>query len=506
MERLLIPFLLTGAVLFVQACGEPDGDSGTAPAVFTGAPGEVVLITIDPGHFHAGLVQKVMYGQISPTAYVFAPDGSDVETHLDRIEGFNSRVDDPTAWREVVYTGPDYLERMLEARSGNVLVTSGNNRRKTGYIKAAVEAGIHVLADKPMCIDPEGFELLKETFRTAGRTGVLLYDIMTERNEITSILQRELAHDAGVFGTFMPGSPEEPSVVKESVHHLFKYVAGDPIKRPGWFFDVDQQGEGLVDITTHLVDLVMWGCFPGETIDYETDIDVMAANRWPTMVSREQFKTVTRLPEFPKYLASRTSNAGTLPCFCNGDITYRVRDLHARVSVIWNYRAPEGGGDTHYSVMRGTKSDIVIRQGADAFGSQCVVLGMDVEWVGESEGIPCGYEIVTHGGRQRTGLDALEWAQRAEAMGAGEICLNSIDADGTQAGYENRLTRLIATGVGIPVIASGGAGQPEDLVSVLTEGCADAALVASMVHFGGFRIRDLKQRLDDRGVKVRLGW
>jgi len=254
---------------------------------------------------------------------------------------------------------------MLEARPGNVLVTSGNNRRKTGYIKAAVEAGIHVLADKPMCIDPEGFELLKETFRTAGRTGVLLYDIMTERNEITSILQRELAHDAGVFGTFMPGSPEEPSVVKESVHHLFKYVAGDPIKRPGWFFDVDQQGEGLVDITTHLVDLVMWGCFPGETIDYETDIDVMAANRWPTMVSREQFKTVTRLPEFPEYLASRLDDAGALPCFCNGDITYRVRDLHARVSVIWNYRAPEGGGDTHYSVMRGTKSDIVIRQGAE---------------------------------------------------------------------------------------------------------------------------------------------
>jgi predicted dehydrogenase len=365
MERFLIPLLLSCAVLFVQACGDTDSDSDTAPAVFTGAPGEVVLMTIDPGHFHAGLVQKVMYGQIAPTAYVFAPDGADVETHLDRIEGFNSRADDPTSWREVVHIGPDYLERMCAERPGNVLVTSGNNRRKTGYIKAAVDTGIHVLADKPMCMDPASFELLKETFGIAGRKGVLLYDIMTERHEITSILQREFAHDAGVFGTFRPGSPDEPSVVKESVHHLFKHVAGAPIKRPGWFFDVDQQGEGLVDITTHLVDLVMWGCFPNEVIDYQADIDVMAANRWPTMVSREEFEVVTRLPEFPESLASQLDDDGVLPCYCNGDITYRIRDLHARVSVIWNYRAPEGGGDTHYSVMRGTKSDIIIRQGAE---------------------------------------------------------------------------------------------------------------------------------------------
>ncbi|OPZ27635.1 MAG: Imidazole glycerol phosphate synthase subunit HisF [Lentisphaerae bacterium ADurb.BinA184] len=148
----------------------------------------------------------------------------------------------------------------------------------------------------------------------------------------------------------------------------------------------------------------------------------------------------------------------------------------------------------------------IIAEGARAFGRQCVVLGMDVLRVGVSAGTPSGYEVVTHGGRRRTGRDALAWAREAEALGAGEICLNSIDADGTRGGYEIALTRLISTAVGIPVIASGGAGTPEHLVEVLTEGCADAALVASMVHFGGCRIRDLKAFLAGRGVKVRAQW
>ncbi|HOO41945.1 MAG TPA: imidazole glycerol phosphate synthase subunit HisF, partial [Syntrophales bacterium] len=127
------------------------------------------------------------------------------------------------------------------------------------------------------------------------------------------------------------------------------------------------------------------------------------------------------------------------------------------------------------------KNPDIIRQGARAFGSQCVVLGMDVKKVGQSREIPSGYEIVIHGGRVYTGLDALRWAKEAQRLGAGEICLNSIDADGTQDGYEIDLTSLVSTEVSIPVIASGGAGKPEHLYDVLTRGCADAALIASMV-------------------------
>jgi cyclase len=148
----------------------------------------------------------------------------------------------------------------------------------------------------------------------------------------------------------------------------------------------------------------------------------------------------------------------------------------------------------------------IISAGAKSFGRQCVVLGMDAQFAGVSPQFPSGYEVVTHGGRQRTGMDALEWARQAEDLGAGEICLNSIDADGTRQGYEINLTKLISTGVRIPVIASGGAGCPEHLVEVLKTGCADAALVASMVHFGGYRIADLKQTLADHGIPVRLNW
>jgi len=148
----------------------------------------------------------------------------------------------------------------------------------------------------------------------------------------------------------------------------------------------------------------------------------------------------------------------------------------------------------------------VITRGAAAFGSQAIVLGMDVKKVAPSATIPSGYEMVIDGGRTYTGIDALAWARRGEELGAGEICLNSIDADGTQAGYELVLTRLIASSVGIPVIASGGAGNREHIGEVLTAGMADAALIASVTHFGTLTVSEIKSYLHDRGIKVRMSW
>jgi cyclase len=148
----------------------------------------------------------------------------------------------------------------------------------------------------------------------------------------------------------------------------------------------------------------------------------------------------------------------------------------------------------------------IIAEGAKAFGSQCIVLGMDVKKVGKNTKTPSGYEMVIHGGRTATGRDALAWAREAERLGAGEICLNSIDADGTQNGYEIDLTSLISSHVGIPVIASGGAGKPEHLLDVLTRGQADAALIASMVHFRTYTIAEIKTFLHDRAVKTRMHW
>ena len=148
----------------------------------------------------------------------------------------------------------------------------------------------------------------------------------------------------------------------------------------------------------------------------------------------------------------------------------------------------------------------IITQGASAFGSQCIVLGMDVKNVGVSQKIPSGYEIVIHGGRKYTGIDALWWAREAERLGAGEICLNSIDADGTQEGYELNLTALISDNVRIPVIASGGAGKPSHLAEVLTKGRADAALIASMVHYRTYTIAEIKKYLSEQRIKTRMLW
>jgi predicted dehydrogenase len=332
---------------------------------FTGAEGEVQLMTLDPGHFHAALVQKVMYPQVNPVVHVYAPDGPDVQDHLGRIEDFNRRKENPTRWKTIAHTGEDFLSKMLLEHPGNIVVISGNNRRKSDYIKACVDGGLHVLSDKPMCIDRAGFERIQSAFQSAKSNNVLLYDIMTERYEITTILQKELSRIQGLFGTLQQGTQDNPSVIKESVHHFFKYVSGNPIKRPAWYFDTEQQGEGLVDVTTHLVDLIQWQCFPEESIDYRRDIEILKARHWPTPISREQFGKVTRNTDFPDYLQPKLNGEGVLPVFCNGEMVYRIRGVYAKVSVRWNFEAENGGGDTHFSIMRGTRSHLIVRQGKE---------------------------------------------------------------------------------------------------------------------------------------------
>jgi len=148
----------------------------------------------------------------------------------------------------------------------------------------------------------------------------------------------------------------------------------------------------------------------------------------------------------------------------------------------------------------------LIAECAEAIGDQNVVLSMDVRRVTATAELPSGYEIVIDGGRRPMGIDALAWAERGVQLGAGELVVNSIDADGTREGYELVLTRLISDAVRVPVIASGGAGRPEHLKEVLTEGHADAALVASMVHYGDYTCSGLKRYLAGQGVKMRMRW
>jgi len=327
-----------------------------------GVTGPVRLMTLDPGHFHASLVQKFMYEGVDPLVHVYAPEGDDVLEHMKRIEGFNRRADQPTSWRTEIYTGADYLQRMLQDRAGNVVVISGNNAHKAEYILSSMQAGLNVLADKPMAITPSDLQKLQQAFAVAEKKGTLLYDIMTERFEITSILQRELSQRPELFGTLQKGTPDNPAISKESVHHFSKIVAGSPLKRPQWFFDVRQQGEGLVDVTTHLVDLVQWQAFPEQALD-PSDAKVLSAKHSRTPITLEQFKKTTGATAFPDFLKADVSK-GVLNVYANGEFTYRLRDVHALISVKWDFEAPAGGGDTHFSVMRGTKATLTIQQGA----------------------------------------------------------------------------------------------------------------------------------------------
>jgi predicted dehydrogenase len=316
------------------------------------------LITLDPGHFHAALIQKSMYTGVSKLVAVYAPLGPDLIEHLNRIARFNLRSQDPTCWELNVQTAPDCLERMLADAPGNIVVLSGRNRTKIGRIRASLDAGLHVLADKPWIIRPEDLPELDRALAIAAGKGLIAYDIMTERFEITSILQRELVNDAEVFGSILPGSPEEPSVYMESVHHILKLVAGVPNLRPVWFFDIAEQGEALADVGTHLVDLVQWTLFPEIAIDYRSEIRMLAASRWPTSMTAEQFRQVTGVP------------GEGLDYYCNTSVTYALRGVHTKLDVLWRWEAAsgsvnEGAGDTHFAVYRGSKSRVEVRQGKE---------------------------------------------------------------------------------------------------------------------------------------------
>ena len=340
---------------------------GIAAALITPVPAQsppVKLLTLDPGHFHAALVQAADYPQVDPTVHVYAPAGPDLDQHLKRIDGYNTRTENPTHWREEVHVGPEFFERMLSEKKGNLVIISGNNSRKADYILRSVQAGFNVLTDKPIAIVPADLAKIKLAFAEAEKRGVLLYDIMTERYETTTILQRELSRTPAVFGTLEKGTAAQPAITKESVHHYFKYVSGKPLQRPPWFFDVTQQGEGIVDVTTHLVDLVQWEAFPEQTLQ-PADVKMLAARRWTTKVTAAEFEKATSLKGFPASLKSNVNAAGELEVYGNGEFTYTLRGVHAKVSVIWNFQAPEGAADTHYSIMRGTGADLIIRQGKE---------------------------------------------------------------------------------------------------------------------------------------------
>jgi len=322
------------------------------------------LVVLDPAHFHAALALKYSNPEIDKNIEVYAPEGNELNSYLATVKSYNHRPDNPTDWNLNVYTGNDFLEKMLKNYKGNTVVLAGNNQTKIEYISKSIEAGLNVLSDKPMVINYNGFKKLEKAYEDASKNRLVLYDMMTERYQITNKIQRILINSKELFGELTKGTPENPAIESESTHHFLKTISGNPLIRPAWYYDVEQQGEGIVDVTTHLIDIINYNCFHEKVINYQKNVIVNDANRYPTKLSLGDYKFSTGEKEYPDYIQKDVIN-DTLHVYSNGDIQYTVNGVHIKINVLWNLKAPKGSGDTHKIIVRGTKATIFILQGVD---------------------------------------------------------------------------------------------------------------------------------------------
>jgi hypothetical protein len=335
-----------------------------APAVLLslGSPA-LRLIEVDPAHSHAAALHATMLAGFSEEAHVYAPLGADLTAHLDRVARFNNRARNPTHWALKVYAGADYLQKLREEPPGNVVVLSGRNQKKIDYIVEALRDGQNVLADKPWIIEAENFSRVEAALNFAAEKGLVAYDCMTQRFDAAYQLQRALVSDREIFGEPVPGTPDQPSVRMENLHALLKMGSAGPSLRPAWYFDIRQQGEGIADVGTHLVDLAEWTLFADQAIDYRRDMRVLRAERTPLMLTHEQFQRVTGETAWPGFLREALKE-NRLQYFTNNDAVFSIRGVHVYLAVKWEYEAAAGVKDSYFASYQGSQSRIDVREGA----------------------------------------------------------------------------------------------------------------------------------------------
>jgi predicted dehydrogenase len=316
------------------------------------------LVIFNPGHFHAALVLRERHPSLADDIYVYSEPGPDLDRFIEIVESFNSRQADPTRWEINVYRGKDSLAKLIAEKKGDIAVLAGRNNTKMENIDILNRAGLAILADKPWVTTRETLPFLRATMAP---DRPLAADIMTERYEIATLLQKEFLAEEKVFGRVRIEPDGSPAVFKECVHHLYKIVNGKPLVRPVWYFDIDIQGEGIVDTTIHLVDMVQWMLFPGIPLDYEKDIELIEARRWATRVPLDKFAKITGTDQFPRAIGEYVKD-DVLDYFCNGELIYRIKGVPVHLREIWYLDEPPGGKDTHRSLVKGTRSDLMIRQ------------------------------------------------------------------------------------------------------------------------------------------------
>ena len=323
-------------------------------------PEPIKLVTLDPGHFHAAVIQKKSYPGVSDEAYVYAPEGEDLRMHLQRIAGYNQRSESPTSWHEEIYTGADFLQKMVQQKKGNLLILAVNNKHRSRYISEGIKAGYHVFSDKPMAITSEEYQSLLRAIDMAQKKKLIILDMMSERYQVTNALQKDLVDHKALFGEIEPGSPENPAIIISNTHHFCKIVSGEANTRPEWYFDPNQQGVGIADVNTHLVDLVQW-IVAGEKSIEPDNVEVVSARRWDSTLTLEQYRQVTQKENFASFLQPYVRD-GILCIPSNGEIDFKVNGIYARVSIQWNFMAPEGAGDMQTATVNCKKGDVTIEQ------------------------------------------------------------------------------------------------------------------------------------------------
>ena len=319
------------------------------------------IIVLDPGHSHAAAVVAHPIPGISNELRVYAPPGEDVKAFLKTVSRFNHRSRNPTHWDVKPYIGVDFLPRMLLEPPGNIVVISGRNDRKIDRILSSLRAGQNVLADKPWIIDSKDFPLLETALNTADEKHRIAYDGMTERFSIAYRIQRELMRDPDVFGHPVPGTPSNPAVRLENLHSLVKFSNGKVNLRPAWFFDVRQQGEGIADVGTHLVDLETWTLFPDDAIDYRRDVKVLKAGHTPLYLSRSQFERVTGEKAWPEFLHPVIKN-DRLEYYCNNTAVFTILGIYAAIRDRWEYESVGALSDSYLVLYRGSRATVRVRQ------------------------------------------------------------------------------------------------------------------------------------------------
>ena len=313
----------------------------------------------DPGHFHAALLFFRGNRRVDRTVHLYAPPGPDVEKFINLIDGFNGREEEPTDWRLECHIGGDALDAMIADRRGRIIILAGRNGPRLALMHRLHDEGFHVLADKPWLTDSAALPHLDAI------TGAppLAIDIMTGRHSAFAGMRNAIINTASVFGALGDGT-DQPALEFTSRHHLLKIVGGQPLQRPAWFYNVNVQGDGLVDIQSHYVDQAQWIIAGRHRFDSDRDWEVVNAERWTTPVPLDLFRESTGETAFPDYL-SHAVEGGQLHLACNGRIEYRLRGVRVRQHCEWGLREAGGGGDIHGFTARGENAELTVQHGPE---------------------------------------------------------------------------------------------------------------------------------------------